>query len=254
MTNGKSLANNKIVIITGSASGIGKATAKIFAREQATVICTDIDESSAQKISHEINKSGGNSYAFGVDVTSRDAINHMVSEVVTKFGRIDFLFNSAGSILERLPFLEISDDIWDKTFDLNVKGTFYTMQSVLPEMLKKGNGVIVNMASMAHLNGSPKIAINYGASKGAVVTMSKGVAREFADQGIRCVSISPGPIDTPFQETASEEIRTELESWVPMGRYGKPEEIGELVLFICSGKCDFMTADTILVNGGGGFR
>ena len=143
MTNGKSLANNKIVIITGSASGIGKATAKIFARDQATVICTDIDESSAQKISHEINESGGNSYAFGVDVTSRDAINHMVSEVVTKFGRIDFLFNSAGSILERLPFLEISDDIWDKTFDLNVKGTFYTMQSVLPEMLKKRSGCIL---------------------------------------------------------------------------------------------------------------
>jgi len=245
---------NKIAVITGSASGIGKATAKIFARENAIVICADIDAKSAKKISDEINESGGNSHAFGVDVTSRDAINKMVSEVVAKFGSIDFLFNSAGSILERLPFLEISDDIWDKTFDLNVKGTFYTMQCIIPQMLKKQSGVIVNMASMAHLNGSPKIAINYGASKGAVVTMTKGVAREFADQGIRCVSISPGPIDTPFQETASEKIRTELESWVPMGRYGKPEEIGELVLFICSRKCDFMTADTILVNGGGGFR
>ena len=254
MTNGNNLLKNKTAIITGSASGIGKATAKILAREQATVICTDINEESAQKISHEINKSGGKSHAFSVDVTSRNAINHMVTEVVTKYGGVDFLFNSAGSILERLPFLEISDDLWDKTFDLNVKGTFYTMQSVIPEMLKKQSGVIVNMASMAHLNVSPKIAINYGASKGAVVTMTKGVAREFADQGIRCISISPGPIDTPFQKTASEEIRTELESWVPMGRYGKPEEIGELVLFIFSGKCNFMTADTILVNGGGGYR
>jgi len=252
--NKNTLLKDQVIIITGSASGIGKATAKIFAREQATVVCTDINETSAKKISQKINEDGGNALSIGVDVTSRDAINEMTSKVISEFGKIDFLFNSAGSILERLPFLEITDDIWNKTFDLNVKGTFYTMQSVLPEMLKKGSGVIINMASMAHLNGSPKIAINYGASKGAVVTMTKGVAREFADQGIRCVSISPGPIDTPFQETASEEIRTELESWVPMGRYGKPEEIGELVLFICSGKCDFMTADTILVNGGGGFR
>jgi 3-oxoacyl-[acyl-carrier protein] reductase len=123
-------------------------------------------------------------------------------------------------------------------------------------MLAGKAGVIVNMASMAHKRGAPGSSIHYAAAKGAVVTMTMGVAREFAKDGIRALSISPGPIETPFQAAAqsSPELIKQFLADVPMGRFGKPEEIGELVLFLCSDSCAFMTADTIYVNGGGGWR
>ena len=144
----------------------------------------------------------------------------------------------------------------EKTFALNVNGTLYCMQALLPHMLAGKHGVIVNMASMAHRRGGPGSSIHYAAAKGAVVSMTLGVAREFATQGIRALSISPGPVKTPFQGAAqsSPELIQQFLNDVPMQRFGEPEEIGELVLFICSDACEFMTADTVYVNGGGGWR
>jgi 3-oxoacyl-[acyl-carrier protein] reductase len=123
-------------------------------------------------------------------------------------------------------------------------------------MLKNKHGVIVNMASMAARRGGPGSSVHYAAAKGAVVSMTMGVAREFATQGIRALSISPGPVRTPFQDAAatSPELYKKFLDDVPMGRFGEPEEIGELVLFMCSDACPFMTADTVFVNGGGGWR
>jgi 3-oxoacyl-[acyl-carrier protein] reductase len=144
----------------------------------------------------------------------------------------------------------------DKTFDLNVKGVLYSMQAVLPHMLQNQLGVIVNMASMSHRRGGAGSSVHYAAAKGAVVTMTMGVAREFATQGIRALSISPGPVRTPFQDAAqsSPELVQRFLDDVPMKRFAEPEEIGELVLFMCSDACEFMTADTVYVNGGGGWR
>ena len=172
------------------------------------------------------------------------------------FGRVHFLFNSAGAAIRRAKFLDIDDDLLERTFDLNVKGTFYAMQAVLPHMLANKFGVIVNVASMAHKRGGPGTSVHYAAAKGAVVTMTMGVAREFAAQGIRALSISPGPVKTPFQAAAatSPELMQRFLDDVPMKRFGEPEEIGELVLFMCSDACEFMTADTVYVNGGGGWR
>ena len=167
-----------------------------------------------------------------------------------------FLFNSAGSALKRSKFLDIDDDLLERTFDLNFKGTFYAMQAVLPHMLENKFGVIVNVASMAVRRGGPGTSVHYAAAKGAVNTMTLGVAREFATQGIRCLSISPGPIDTDFAAAAatSPELKQAMLNDVPMKRFGRAEEIGELVLFMCSDACEFMTADTVYVNGGGGWR
>jgi 3-oxoacyl-[acyl-carrier protein] reductase len=130
------------------------------------------------------------------------------------------------------------------------------MQAILPHMVANRHGVIVNMASMAHRRGGPGSSVHYAAAKGAVVSMTLGVAREFAQSGIRCLSISPGPIRTPFQAAAqtSPELMQKFLDDVPMGRFGEPEEIGELVLFMCSDACPFMTGDTVYVNGGGGWR
>ena len=246
----------KTIIITGAGSGIGRATALIFAREKANIVCADIDEDGVKETANKVNGIGSQALALTIDVTKRGAVKDMVQLAIDGFGSVQFLFNSAGAAIRRAKFLEIDDDLFDKTFDLNVKGTLYPMQEVLPHMLANKFGVIVNMGSMSHRRGGPGSSVHYAAAKGAVVTMTMGVAREFATQGIRALSISPGPIKTPFQAAASsspELLQRFLED-VPMKRSGEPEEIGELVLFMCSDACEFMTADTVYVNGGGGWR
>ena len=246
----------KTVIITGAASGIGRATANIFAREGANVVCADLNEAGVKATAAQVNAKGSQALALKVDVTRRAQVDDMVQRALDAFGTVHFLFNSAGAAIRRAKFLEIDDELMEKTFNLNVKGTLYGMQAVLPHMLKNNFGVIVNVGSMAHRRGGPGSSIHYAASKGAVVTMTMGVAREFAQQGIRALSISPGPVKTPFQDAASTtpELAQKFLDDVPMKRFGEPEEIGELVLFMCSDACPFMTAETVYVNGGGGWR
>jgi len=246
----------KTVVITGAGSGIGRAAAMIFAREGANVVCADINADGTNATADRIVSQGGKALALRTDVTSRKDVNEMVSRAIDTFGTVQFQFNSAGAALRRSKFLDIDDALFDNTFSLNVKGTFYSMQAILPHMLENGHGVIVNMASMAHRRGGPGSSVHYAAAKGAVISMTLGVAREFAQAGIRCLSISPGPVRTPFQSAAqtSPELVQRFLDDVPMKRFGEPEEIAELVLFMCSDACAFMTADTVYVNGGGGWR
>lgn len=258
--------HGKTIVITGAGSGIGRATALIFAREGANVVCADINEAAVAETAAMVdaqNRAGptpgsnaSQTLALTIDVTKRDAVNDMIDLAIGEFASVQFLFNSAGSAIRRSKFLDIDDDLFERTYDLNVKGTFYGMQAVLPHMLANKFGVIVNIGSMAHRRGGPGSGVHYASAKGAVVTMTMGVAREFATQGIRALSISPGPIDTAFQAAAATppEMSAQMLSDVPMKRFGKAEEIGELVLFMCSDACGFMTADTVYVNGGGGFR
>ena len=246
----------KTIVITGAASGIGRATALIFAREHANVVCADINEEGARDTAAAVNDNGSQALALKADVTKRAEVEGMVKRAVDTFGSVQFLFNSAGAAIRRAKFLEIDDALIQKTFELNVNGTFYAMQAVLPHMLQNKFGVIVNVGSMAHRRGGPGSSVHYAAAKGAVVSMTMGVAREYASQGIRALSISPGPIQTPFQDAAgsSPELVQRFLEDIPMKRFGEPEEIGELVLFMCSDACEFMTADTVYVNGGGGWR
>ncbi len=247
---------NKTIVITGAGSGIGRATALIFAREGANVLCADINGEAAQETVNRVNATGAQALATTTDVRSRAAVEDMIGAATSAYGGIDFLFNSAGSAVRRSTFLDIDDELWKETYDINVNGVFFGMQAVLPHMLEAGKGVIVNMASMSHKRGGPGASIHYASAKGAVFTMTLGVAREFANQGIRCLSISPGPVDTAFQQSAatSAALMEQFRNDVPMKRFGQPEEIGELVLFMCSDACEYMTADTVYVNGGGGWR
>jgi 3-oxoacyl-[acyl-carrier protein] reductase len=248
--------HGKTIVITGAASGIGRATALIFAREGANVVCADIDETGVKETAEKVNALGSQALALTIDVTKRAAVNDMIELALNGFGRIHFLFNCAGSAVKRSKFLDIDDDLFDRTYDLNVKGTFYGMQAVLPHMLKNKFGVIVNVGSMAHKRGGPGTSVHYASAKGAVVTMTLGVAREFAKEGIRCLSVSPGPVRTNFSaaaNTSPEMVKRQTED-VPLGRFAEPEEIGELVLFLCSDACDYMTADTVYVSGGSGWR
>lgn len=247
---------DKAIIITGAGSGIGRATALIFAREGAKVLCADVNEEAARSTADAINASGGMARFTRTDVTSRAQVEEMVRQAIEAFGRVHFLFNSAGSAMRRSTFLDIDDDLFDRTFHLNVKGTFYGMQAVLPHMLENQGGVIINACSMAHKRGGPGTSVHYAASKGAVHTMTMGVAREFANRGIRCLSVSPAAVDTPFQTSAKTppEMLARLKEDIPMKRFADADEVGELVLFLCSDACQFMTADTVYMSGGGGWR
>lgn len=246
----------KTIVITGAGGGIGRATALIFSREGANVVVTDVDGEAARRVAETITQGGGNALAVTADVSSREQINAAIAEAIARFGRVNFLFNSAGAAVARRKFLEIDDALLNKTLAINLHGTFYGMQAVIPHMIEQGGGVIVNVCSMTARRGGPGASVHYAAAKGAIDSMTLGVAREFADRGIRCLSISPGPFNTNFQAASNSppEFLARAVADVPMKRLGEPEEIGELVLFTCSDACEYMTANTIYVNGGGGFR
>ncbi len=246
----------KTIVITGAGGGIGRATALIFAREGANVVVTDIDPEAARRVAETITQGGGHALAVTADVSSREQIDAAFDQAIARFGRVNFLFNSAGAAVARCRFLEIDDALLNRTLAINLHGTFYAMQKVIPHMLEKGGGVIVNVCSMTARRGGPGASVHYAAAKGAIDSMTLGVAREFADRGIRCLSISPGPINTNFQAASGSppDFMARAVADVPMKRAGEAEEIGELVLFMCSDACEYMTANTVYVNGGGGFR
>jgi 3-oxoacyl-[acyl-carrier protein] reductase len=246
----------KTIVITGAGGGIGRAAALIFAREGANVVVTDVDAQAARRVTETIQQGGKQALAVQADVTSREQINAAVAEAIGRFGRVNFLFNSAGAAVNRVKFLEIDDALLNRTMAINLHGTFYGMQAVIPHMIEQGGGVIVNVCSMTARRGGPGASVHYAAAKGAIDSMTLGVAREFADRNIRCLSISPGPINTNFQAASNSppDFLARAVADVPMKRLGEPEEIAELVLFMCSDACEYMTANTVYVNGGGGYR
>lgn len=247
---------NKTILITGAASGIGRAAAVLFAKQGANVVCSDIEDKLGLETLSLVKQAGADGIYVHTDVTSRQDVREFVKKGIEAYGKISFLLNSAGSAINRCGFLDIDDTLIDKTFNLNFKGTFYAIQEVLPNMLENKHGVIINMASMAQKRGGPGTSVHYASAKGAVSTLTLGVAREFASKGIRCLSISPGPIETAFQAASNttKEMSDKFAADIPLGRIGQPEEIAELALFMCSNACEYMTADTVYVSGGGGWK
>lgn len=246
----------KTILITGAASGIGRAAAVLFAKQGSNVVCSDVDDKLGLETLALVQQTGAEGIYVHADVTSRLEVREVVKKGIEAFGKISFLLNSAGSAINRCSFLDVDDALLDKTFNLNFKGTFYAIQEVLPNMLKHKQGVIINMASMAQKRGGPGTSVHYASAKGAVNTLTLGVAREFANRGIRCLSISPGPIETAFQAASNttKEMSDKFAADIPLGRIGQPEEIAELALFMCSNACEYMTADTVYVSGGGGWK
>jgi NAD(P)-dependent dehydrogenase (short-subunit alcohol dehydrogenase family) len=242
----------KVVLVTGASSGIGRATAELFGRCGASVALTyHKNGAGAEAAVAAIISDGSKAIALQVDVTKDGEIGRMVSEVDNTLGPVDILVNNAGSLIERLKTLDLTESRWNEVMNLNSTSAFFAAKAVIPKMLEKGSGVIVNVTSIAGRNGGAPGSIHYSSAKAALLTMTKGLAKEFANQGIRVNAVSPGVIDTPYHETfTTAETMDNLRKAIPMGREGRPEEVASVIAFLASDAASYLCGETIEINGG----
>jgi NAD(P)-dependent dehydrogenase (short-subunit alcohol dehydrogenase family) len=243
----------KVVIITGARRGMGRSHALALAKAGAKVVVSDISLEDCQKVVEEIKKVKGEALAIKCDVTKKAEVEEMVRKTVERFGKIDILVNNAG-ICQFKPFLELTEEDWDRTLDINLKGYFLVAQAVAKEMIKRKSGAIINIASIAMGQtgvGFPALT-HYCASKGAIVAMTEAMALELAPYNIRVNAISPGAIETPMIDPLKSDKKTMegLLARIPLHRVGKPEEVSNLVLFLASDQSSYITGTDVVIDGG----
>ena len=245
----------KVALITGGGSGIGRATALLFAREGAAVAVVDLDESRAQAVAREIEDEGGQAIAVRCDVSQAADCQRAIQETVAAFGGLDILFNNAG-IIRRASVLEISEEEWDQAMAVNVKSIYLMSRYAIPVIAKAGGGAIVNTGSGWGLVGG-RNAVSYCASKGAVVNMTRAMALDHAAQKIRVNCVCPGDTDTGMLRSEAQQLGATTDAFLaeaadrPLRRVGKPEDIAQAVLYLTSGASSFVTGTTLVVDGGG---
>jgi cyclopentanol dehydrogenase len=242
--------HNKVVIVTGGALGMGRAHARVFAREGAQVVLTDINDTAGQATADEINRSGGQATFFRHDVANAKDWQQVVAQCIARFGKVDVLVNNAGIALFKA-LDETTDEEWDHVLNINAKGVFLGCKYVLPGMQKAGGGAIVNISSVAGIVGSARGAA-YVASKGAVRLLTKAAAVDYAKYNIRVNSIHPGVIKTEMTKDllASPEIANAFLGLSILGRAAEAEEVSAAVLFLASDDASFMTGTEMVVDGG----
>ncbi|HYW35752.1 MAG TPA: glucose 1-dehydrogenase [Balneolaceae bacterium] len=242
----------KIAVVTGAASGIGRATAKLFALHGATVLIADKNLKGLDETLKIIKKSGGKGAIQEVDVTKPDQIEAMVRETIKRFGQLDFACNNAGIEGEQGLTDVNTMENWERVNKINLEGTWLCMKHEIAEMLQNQGGSIVNISSIAGLVGFPGISA-YVSSKHGINGLTKTAALEYAEKGIRVNSVCPGVIQTPMIDRfvgENEDERQALVDMHPMKRMGRPEEIAEAVVWLCSEKASFVTGQTLAVDGG----
>lgn len=243
----------KVAIITGARRGMGRTHALTLAKAGAKVVVSDISQEDCEKVVEEIRKDGGEAIAIKCDVSKKEEVDEMVKKTVDEFGKIDILVNNAG-IADFKPFLEMTEEDWNRTIDINLKGYFLCAQAAAKEMAKQKAGVIVNIASVAMGQqgiGFPNI-VHYCASKGGIAGMTEALAVELAPYNIRVNAVSPGMIDTPMIDPIKQDEKTieAMMAKIPMRRAGEPEEVSNLVLFLASDESSYMTGSVVVVDGG----
>ena len=247
--------SGKIALITGGASGIGRATALLFAREGAAVVLADLNESAGEAVATEITQAGGRAIFEPADVSRAEDCRLLVDRAVHEFGRIDILFNNAG-IIRRATILDLSEDDWDRVMAVNVKSMYLLSREVIPHMQQQGGGSIINTASGWGLAGGAKAAV-YCASKGAVVLLTKAMAVDHGPQKIRVNCICPGDTATGMLRAEAAQMGEANERFLaeaakrPLGRVGSPEEIAQAVLYLASDASSFVTGTALVIDGGG---
>jgi len=240
---------DRVALVTGGASGIGKAVVRALAADGARVGICDLNAAGAEEVAAEI---GGGALAVAMDVTDTASVRAGVAQVVESLGAPDVLVNAAG--WDRvMRFLETDEDFWDRVLAINFRGVVATCHAVLPHMVERGSGAVVNVASEAGRSGSSGEAV-YSGAKGAVIAFSKSVAREVARRGVRVNVVAPGLTDTPFMQRNIDEghgkLMEAIVSATPLRRMSTPEEVAEAILFLASDRASFTTGETLSVSGG----
>ncbi len=244
---------NKVALVTGARRGMGRSHALALAGQGAKVVITDIDLAQCEIVADEVRANGGDVGCFKLDVSSKADVDRVFDEVIAKYGRLDILVNNAG-IYQSKPFLEMSEEEWDQTIDINLKGEFLCAQRAAKEMAKNKWGRIINIASIA--SGGVGVGIaggaHYTASKGGIIGMTETLAVELASLGINVNTIAPGAIDTPMVQAASlpKEAMDAMLAGVPLKRIGRPEEVSAAVVFLASDEASYITGSTVYVDGG----
>lgn len=236
---------DKVVIVTGGASGIGEASVRAFAREGAKVVIADYAEH-GQALADEL---GADKALFiKIDVTDSEAVQAMIAQTVTKFGRLDVMFANAG-IAADAPVDELEESAWQRTIDINLSGVYLCDKYAIQQFLKQGGGVIVNCGSI-HSHVGKRGVTAYAAAKGGVKLLTQTLSVDYGDKGIRVNAVCPGYIDTPLLKDIPDDIKEKLVALHPMGRLGRAEEVANAVLFLASDEASFVTGSSLMVDGG----
>ena len=247
------LMTGKVVVITGGASGIGRATALAFAREGASVVIGDIDTAGSKDTVSTIKTKGGEASHVRVDVTKSTDVQTMVMKAVGQYGGLDYAFNNAGLVGSITGTVETTEEDWNRVVAINLTGVWFSMKYEIPEMLKRGGGAIVNNGSVVGLVGSG-IAIGSVATKHGVSGLTKSAALEYATRGIRVNAVAPGMVRTPLADRMVKALQPGAEaamlSVVPQGRWCEPEEVAEVVIFLCSERASHVTGHVMAIDGG----
>lgn len=243
----------KVAIVTGGGTGIGEGIARVFAAEGARVVITGRRKEKLDEVVKAISESGGQALAVPGSVTAEEDVRRTVQVTLATFGRIDILVNNAGNLFHAGPLHETSDEIWDETMDIFLKGTFRFIRAVIPQMQKQGGGSIVNTSTVAALKALPGFPAHaYSVAKAGVNMLTKTVAAHYAKDKIRCNAVCPASVDTPGVASmlSDPEARAGMEAIHPLGRLGRPEDIARAALYLASEESSWVTGVILPVDGG----
>jgi len=245
--------DKKVALITGAGSGIGRASALLFAKEGAKVSVLDMNPSGGQETVDVIKKNGGEAKFIKADVSKASDMQQAVKTTLDAYGRLDILFNNAGILRHLVPIEELDEADWDRMFAVNVKGVFLGCKYAVPIMKRQGGGIIINESSTAATHPIPYHYV-YSAAKAGIITFTKVLAMDLASHNIRVNCLVPGGVDTPiyncFSPAQKEALSQFLTESVPMGRIGKPEELAYAALYLASDEASYTTGTTLVVDGG----